>query len=76
MPILGFKRFVGLIASNAQLDREAGNQAEADETSCEENASVLLHMRCHTDHPQKNSRYLESLTEAGMLYVHTVTVAS
>lgn len=73
---LGSRRFLGLIAGNTEFDREAGNQAKADEPSGEEDASVLLHMGCHTDHRQQNSQYLKSLTEAGILCVHAVTRAS
>jgi hypothetical protein len=57
VPEFGFERFLGLIADNAQLDREAGNKAKADETSGEEDASVLLHMGCHTERRQQNSKY-------------------
>jgi hypothetical protein len=75
-PELGFERFLGLIAGNTQLDREAGKQTKADETSGKEDASVLLHMGCHANHRQQNAQYLKPLTEAGMLCAHAFTRAS
>jgi hypothetical protein len=75
-PEFGFERFLGLIAGNTQLDREAGKQAKADETSGKEDASVLLHMGCHANHRQQNAQYLKPLTETGMLCAHGFTRAS
>jgi hypothetical protein len=75
-PVLGFEIFFGLIAGDAQLDHQPRNQAKTEEKSCQQHTAMVAHMGRDHDRDQKTSNYLQALTEAGMVQIHTAAIAS